>query len=58
MCVQPRVGVLIPEMTARVARACKPSGTVAMTIRDRLEGLWSDEDFAKPSPKPASRPSC
>ena len=51
MCIQPRAGALVPEMTARVARACNPRGTVAMTIRDRLEGLWSDEDFAEWYPR-------
>jgi len=51
MCIQPRAGALIPETTVRVARACNPRGTVAMTIRDRLEGLWSDEDFAEWYPR-------
>ena len=36
----------VPELTARVARAANPKGTTAMWVRDRLEGLWSDEDFA------------
>ena len=33
-------------MTARVARASNPQGTTAMWVRDRLDGLWCDEDFA------------
>ncbi|MFC4885307.1 transposase [Streptomyces beijiangensis] len=33
-------------MTARVARASNPQGTTAMWVRDRLDGLWRDEDFA------------
>ena len=46
MSVRPRVGVEVPEMTARVARASNPAGTTAMWVRDRLDGLWDDEDFA------------
>ncbi|MCX5410147.1 IS1182 family transposase (plasmid) [Streptomyces sp. NBC_00335] len=45
MCVHPRSGSVIPELTVRVARASNPRGTTAMAIRDHLEGLWSDEDF-------------
>jgi transposase len=29
-----------------MARASNPAGTTAMWVRDRLDGLWSDEDFA------------
>jgi transposase len=36
----------IPELTARMARASNPGGTTAMWVRDRLDGLWKDEDFA------------
>ncbi|MBS2547429.1 transposase [Catenulispora sp. NL8] len=32
-------------MTAQVARTSNPGGTTAMWMRDRLDGLWSDEDF-------------
>jgi transposase len=35
----------VPELTARVARASNPRGTTAMWVRDRLDGLWRDEDF-------------
>ncbi|WP_433473828.1 hypothetical protein ACQPZP_34245 [Spirillospora sp. CA-142024] len=45
MSVRPRSGVEIPELTARVARASNPKGAAAMWVRDRLDGLWSDEDF-------------
>jgi hypothetical protein len=44
--VHPRSGAGIPGLTARVARASNPKGTTAMWVRDRLDGLWSDEDFA------------
>ncbi|GAA2627789.1 hypothetical protein GCM10010411_76250 [Actinomadura fulvescens] len=45
MCIRPRSGAKIPELTARVARASNPNGTTAMCIRDHLDGLWRDEDF-------------
>ncbi len=44
--VGPRSAVEVPELTARMARASNPSGTTAMWVRDRLDGLWKDEDFA------------
>ncbi len=46
MSIRPRLGVEVPELTAQVARASNPSGTTAMWVRDRLDGLWADEDFA------------
>jgi len=46
MSIRPRLGVEVPELTARVARASNPAGTTAMWVRDRLDGLWADEDFA------------
>jgi transposase len=46
MPVRPRLGAEVPELTARVARASNPAGTTAMRVRDRLDGLWADEDFA------------
>jgi transposase len=45
MSIRPRLGVEVPELTARVARASNPAGTTAMWVRDRLDGLWDDEDF-------------
>jgi transposase len=41
-----RSAVEVPELTARMARASNPGGTTAMWVRDRLGGLWRDEDFA------------
>ncbi|MEU5282640.1 transposase [Streptomyces sp. NPDC020755] len=29
-----------------MARASNPSGTTAMWVRDHLDGLWGDRDFA------------
>jgi len=46
MSIRPRLGVEVPELTARVARASNPAGTTAMWVRDRLDGLRDDEDFA------------
>ncbi|ONI91387.1 transposase [Saccharothrix sp. ALI-22-I] len=44
--VGPRPAAEVPELTARMARAGNPGGTTAMWMRDRLGGLWRDEDFA------------
>lgn len=46
MSVRPRPVAEVPELTARTARASNPDGTTAMWVRDRLDGLWWDEDFA------------
>jgi hypothetical protein len=46
MSIRPCLGIEVPELTARVARASNPAGTTAMWVRDRLDGLWDDEDFA------------
>lgn len=45
MSVRPRPGEQVPSLTAQVARASNPGGTTAMWVRDRLDGLWRDEDF-------------
>ncbi|MEE1757953.1 transposase [Streptomyces sp. SP18BB07] len=46
MSLRPRSGEQVPSLTARIARASNPGGTTAMWGRDRLDGLWCDEDFA------------
>jgi transposase len=46
MSIRPRLGVEVPGLTAQVARAGNPSGTTAVWVRDRLGGLWTDDDFA------------
>lgn len=51
MCVRPRTGCVIPELTVRVTRASNPRGTATMAIRDHLNGLWSDEDFEEWYPR-------
>jgi transposase len=51
MSIRPRLGAEVPELTARVARASNPAGTPAMWVRDRLDGLWADEDFASWYPR-------
>lgn len=43
--VRPRSAEQVPSLTAQVARASNPGGTTAMWVKDRLNGLWSDEDF-------------
>jgi transposase len=44
--LRPRSGEQVPLLTAQVARTGNPAGTTAMWVRDRLDGLWRDEDFA------------
>lgn len=39
-------GRVIPPLTVRMARASNPRGTAAMWVRDRLDELFVDEDFA------------
>lgn len=46
MSLRPRSGEQVPSLTAQIARASNPDGTTAMWVRDRLDGLWHDEDFA------------
>src|SRR4051794_40006413 len=41
-----RSGEQVPPLTAQIARASNPDGTAAIWVRDRLDGLWGDEDFA------------
>lgn len=38
-------GRMVPPLTVQMARASNPRGTVAMWVRDRLDGLFTDEDF-------------
>jgi len=44
--LRPRSGEHVPPLTTRIARASNPDGTTAIWVRDRLDGLWCDEDFA------------
>ena len=46
MSLRPRSGEQVPSLTAQIARASNPGGTTAIWVRDRLDGLWHDEDFA------------
>ncbi len=46
MSLRPRSGEQVPLLTAQIARASNPDGTAAMWVKDRLDGLWRDEDFA------------
>ncbi|MFD5703695.1 IS1182 family transposase [Streptomyces lasiicapitis] len=38
-------GRVVPSLTVRMARASNPRGTVAMWVRDRLDELFTVEDF-------------
>ena len=44
--LRPRSGEQVPPLTVQIARASNPGGTTAIWVRDRLDGLWCDEDFA------------
>ena len=46
MCLWPRKMREIPELTARVARASFPRGSLAIRTRDALGELFSDADLA------------
>jgi transposase len=46
MSMQPRAWPEIPELTAHVARAAFPKGTMAMRVRDALGPLFADAEFA------------
>lgn len=47
MSLQPRPIPEIPELTAQVARAAFPKGTLAIRIRDELGGIYEDEQFVE-----------
>ena len=59
MSLQPHVVYLIPEETARVARAAFPKGNVYMRMRDTLGMVYDDQTFAAlfpPQGQPAESP--
>lgn len=52
MSVCSRSGAVVPKLTAQMARASQqPRGTTAMWVRDHLDGLWNDRDFASWYPR-------
>lgn len=60
MSLRSALSVVIPDETAQVARAANPRGTTVMWVRDRLDGLFTDEDFAAwfpPDGRPALSPA-
>lgn len=46
MTLFPRAIGAIPAETARIARAANPKGTLAMWLRDEVDAIYTDEDFA------------
>jgi transposase len=44
--MQPQSGLEVPEETARVARSAFPRGSLAMSVRDELGEVFTDEQFA------------
>jgi transposase len=61
MSLQVKPGSSVPEETARVARAAFPKGKAYLTLRDELETIYADDQFAGLFPKrgqPAEAPGC
>jgi len=62
MCLHPRDFSVVPEETARVARAAFPKGNAYMTLRDELGIIYEDHAFAplfgSPRGRPAESPAC
>lgn len=59
MSLHPHAPEPIPEETARIARAAFPTGTAYTRMRDHLEAIYRDEDFAHLFPvrgQPAEAP--
>src|SRR5919206_358684 len=56
MSLQPQVCYLIPEQTARVARAAFPKGNIFMRMRDELGPIYTDQAFAALFP-PCGQPA-
>jgi transposase len=60
MSLRPQVAYLVPEETARVARAAFPKGTnLYMRMRDQLGSIFDDQQFAhlfSPTGQPALSP--
>lgn len=51
MSVRPRPDTEVPVVTVRMTRAGNSVGTTATWVRDRLDGLRRDEDFADRYPR-------
>jgi transposase len=51
MSLKPSVIELVPEQTARVARAAFPKGNLYISIRDELGTLFEDADFSSLYPR-------
>jgi transposase len=59
MSLHPEPLAVVPEETARVARAAFPQGNLYMRMRDELGGIYEDEAFAalfSPRGQPAEAP--
>ncbi len=54
MSLKPQPADVIPEETARIARAVFPQGNVYLRLRDESGALYTDEQFAPLFPRRAS----
>src|SRR5436309_7490076 len=52
MSLQPQAVYVVPEETARVARAAFPKGNAYLRMHDELGRLYADQDFAALFPTP------
>jgi hypothetical protein len=50
MSLRPELDYTVPELTARVARASFPKGTLCLRILDELGTIFRDQDFADLEP--------
>lgn len=57
MSLQPELNYTVPELTARVARASFPNGTLCLKIYDELGTIFRDQDFADLFPQ-RGQPAC
>ena len=62
MSLRPKDFSIVPEKTARVARAAFPKGNACMTLRDELGVIYEDRIFASlfrsTRGRPAESPGC
>jgi transposase len=59
MSLQPTQTYIVPEQTARVAKAAFPKGTLCLQLYDHLGTIFQDQDFADLFPRrgqPAAAP--
>jgi transposase len=51
MCLKPEPIDMVPEETARIARAAYPKGNIYLQLRDAFGTIYQDEQFAELYPR-------